>query len=154
MLRQIKTFIGIQVLELEVHTGQHDPVKSILPITLKWRTREERMITQIELVLKEVYSRGRWTRKHKETLLLGRRMLTGPWHVKPDLPVVFNTEVPFDLALSPLDRLKKKLLIRPIALGLGWIENVQSRYYLEITTTIQGAALPIIKKIDLPGLGS
>ena len=139
---------------MEVHTGQYDPQKSILPIALKWKTKEHRTITQIDLVLKEVYSRGRWTRKHKQTLQLGRRTLTGPWQVKPDLPVVFNTEVPFDLAFTPLDKLKKKILLRPIAIGLGWIENIQSHYYLEITTTIQGAALPIIKKIDLPGMGS
>lgn len=154
MLRQIKTFIGFQVLELEVHTGQVDHQKTKLPIILKWRTKEERTITRIDLVVKEMYSTGRWTRKHKQTLLLGKCTLNGPWHVNPEFPVVLNAEIPFDLALSPLDTLKKKMLLRPIALALGWIENVESQYYLEITTTIQGAALPVIKKIDLPGMGS
>ncbi len=153
MLRELKTFIGIQALDLEVHFGQQDKSNSVLPVTLKWNTKEVRTITQINLVLKEEYTRGRWTRKHKQTLQLGQCTLNGPWHVKPDLPVVFNTEVPYDLASSPLDRLKKKLIFRPIALSLGWIENVQSHFYLEITTTIKGAALPTVRRIDLPELG-
>ena len=35
---------------------------------------------------------------------------------------------------------------------LAWIENLHSHYFLEITTTIQGAALPIVKRVDLQGL--
>lgn len=152
MLRQLKTFIGVQALHLDVHIGLRPVKAGFLPVSLKCTTTEKRIISELVLVLKEEYSRGRWTRKHKETLHLGNRSLQGSWTVHPDLPVVIEIDIPFKLPSSPLEEMKKQVLLRPLAIGLGWIENTQSSYFLEITTSIQGAALPMVKKVALPGL--
>ncbi len=152
MLRQIKTFIGVQVLDLEVHVMAPGSGRKCLPLVFKWTTQDKRTISKMEIALKEEYTRGRWTKKKKETFYLGSTRINGPWKVEPDLPVVLETDLDYHSVSSPFDQLKRKPLLKPLTLGLAWIENLHSHFFLEITTTIQGAALPIVKKVDLYGL--
>ncbi len=153
MLREIKTFIGVQVLNLEVHVMEPRKGMANLPLILKWTTHEQRTITRMDIALKEEYTRGRWTRKKKQTFLLGSTEKTGTWKIEPGLPVILEIDLSYQTVSSPFDKWRQKLLLKPITLGMAWIENLHSHYYLEITTTIKGAALPVVKKIDLDGLG-
>ncbi|MCF8237815.1 MAG: hypothetical protein K9I85_06640 [Saprospiraceae bacterium] len=152
MLRQIKTFIGVQALDLEVHVLAPSSGGNYLPLVLKWTTHEERTISKMEISLKEVYSRGRWTRKKKQTFLLGATQKNGPWKITPGLPVVLEIDLAYQPVSSPFDRWRKKPILQPFTAGLAWIENLHSHFYLEITTSIQGAALPIVKQVNLDEL--
>ncbi|HRW75529.1 MAG: hypothetical protein H6568_01865 [Lewinellaceae bacterium] len=152
MLNRIKTFIGLQSLQVDAFVQHGKTTSKQLSLTLKWSATERRTLTGVHLKFKEEYSRGRWTGKHRQTYPLGEFQQEGQWSVQPDLPYLLNVEMPIHPMFNPLDRYHRNPLLRPVTTGIKWLENVRSTYYLEVTTRIQGAALPSVKRIDLPGL--
>lgn len=152
MISKIKTFIGLQSLQVEAFIRKEKPKPDLLFLTLKWSAGEARTLTGFQLLLKEEYSRGRWTGKYRQTFQIGEFKQEGRWSVQPEQPFLINVDIPFFPMVSHLDRLQGKLILSPLISGVKWLENVRSSYYLEVTTTIQGAALASVRRIDLPGL--
>lgn len=152
MITRIKTFIGLQSLQVEAFVRNEKAASNQLHLTMKWSAVESRTLTGVQLILKEEYSRGRWTGKQRQTFQLGEYSCEGRWLVQPEQPFLLNIDMAVTPLLNQLDRFHQNPLLRPLTSGIKWLENVQSSYFLEVTTTIHGAALPSVKRIGLPGL--
>ena len=150
MLGKVKKWLGIEGVKLEIHTAEDiDRSGGVVRGMLRFQSMNPQMVTGINVVMVERYSRGRGDNRITDDYLLGSIEMDDVFKVEPGEIIEKPFAIRFDLIKSEMDEFGER---NPVYSGLAkfakWTRKVKSEFRIEAEATVKGVALnPFDKKV-------
>lgn len=148
MLDRIKNWLGIEgvKLSLDLPDSTRADAHSLIGI-LNLTTLKEQRIEGISFSLIETYTRGRGDAKRIDDTILAQEHRIVNLHLKDKSTFAYPFELPFVYYQSNIERISRKIILRPFTSAMKLIHGAKSVYHLNVSLQVKGNKLqPHIQK--------
>ncbi len=149
MFRKVKNWLGIEGVKIELDIPEVViGGKGYLPGKIRFLSKTNQRVETVKIKLIERYVRGRGDEKKIDEYKLGEMTLSKPFDVPGETSLEMDFKLPFELMKSEMDELaNKNIFNRGMVKFAGWLNSVNSKYFLIAEANVSGVGLdPFVKK--------
>ena len=149
MIGKVKHWLGIEGVKLELVLPEAvDGKDGVINGNIRFYSKHEQTVTNINVVLVERYSRGRRKEKRIDEYELGQISLERKIVVPAEGSVEIEFNLPFKRMDSDMDLMgRKNFLSGGLVKAMKFAEGVKSEYRVEAEAKVQGVALNPFDKV-------
>lgn len=143
MFKRVKKWLGIEGVKLELALPEEvDKRSGLIEGTIRFQSMHPQLVTNIDVILIEWYSRGRKKEKLIDEYELGRVQLPETFEIEPEQIIEKGFLLPFELLKSDFDRMQERnILLGGVASFAKYLNAVKSEFYVLAEAKVKGTAL-------------
>jgi len=151
MFRKVKNWLGIEGVKIELDVPEVvTSDMSYIPGKIRFLSKTNQTIEQVELKLIERYVRGRGDEKKIDEYQLGQMMLNKAIQVPGETSLEMEFKLPFQLKKSEMDEIGSKNFLNKGLVSIArWINAVDSKFYIIAEANVKGVALDPFVKLQI-----